>query len=92
MAQELEIQELIYEINGKQVMLDSDLAALFECVNETKSINQAVKRNSNKFLVEFCFNLSAEDINVFWSQIGTEGLLETRGGKYKAHMFLLKLE
>ena len=43
------IENLIYEIRGKQVMLDSDLARLYECANGTKSINLAVKRHINKF-------------------------------------------
>lgn len=37
------IENLIYEIRGKQVMLDSDLARLYECANGTKDINKAVK-------------------------------------------------
>ena len=38
------IENLIYEIRGKQVMLDSDLAKLYECANGTKTINLAVKK------------------------------------------------
>ena len=37
------VEDLIYEIRGKQVMLDSDLANLYQCKNVTKTINQAVK-------------------------------------------------
>ena len=48
---EEKIGNMIYEIRGKQVMLDSDLARLYECSNGTKTINQAVKRHINKFLV-----------------------------------------
>ena len=36
---------MIYEIRGKQVMLDKDLAFLYKCTNGTKEINKAVKRN-----------------------------------------------
>ena len=43
------IEDMIYEINGVQVMLDSDLAKLYQCTNGTKEINQAVKNNPNKF-------------------------------------------
>ena len=43
--EKLNIKDMIYEIRGKQVMLDSDLAKLYECKNGTKEINQAVKRN-----------------------------------------------
>ena len=49
------IENLIYEIRGKQVMLDSDLAKLYECKNGTKVINQAVKRNITKFPERYCF-------------------------------------
>ena len=40
---EIKIESLIYEIRGKQVMLDSDLAKLYQCANGTKTINQAVE-------------------------------------------------
>ncbi len=40
---EIKIENLIYEIRGKQVMLDSDLAKLYQCANGTKTINQAVE-------------------------------------------------
>ena len=43
-----DIENLIYEIREKQVMLDSDLARLYECKNGTKEINQAVKNNIEK--------------------------------------------
>ena len=51
----INIENLIYEIRGKQVMLDSDLARLYGCVNGTKTINQAVKRNVDKFPDDFYF-------------------------------------
>ena len=43
--EKLDISSMIYEIRGKQVMLDSDLAKLYECTNGTKEVNQAVKNN-----------------------------------------------
>jgi hypothetical protein len=46
--EELKIENMIYEIRGKQVMLDSDLARLYECSNGTKTINLAVKRHINR--------------------------------------------
>ncbi len=49
------IENMIYEIRGKQVMLDSDLAKLYQCVNGTKTINQAVRRNVEKFQMTFVF-------------------------------------
>ena len=42
---DIKIENMIYEIRGKQVMLDSDLAKLYQCKNGTKSINLAVKRH-----------------------------------------------
>lgn len=49
------IEGLIYEIRGVQVMLDSDLAKLYDCANGTKTINQAVKRHINRFPERFMF-------------------------------------
>ena len=43
----IDIEDIIYEIEGKEVMLDSDLAKLYHV--ETKRINEAVKNNPNKF-------------------------------------------
>ena len=52
---EVNIENLIYEVREKQVMLNSDLARLYGCVNGTKTINQAVKRNVDKFPDDFYF-------------------------------------
>ena len=53
------IQSLIYVIRGKQVMLDSDLAILYQV--ETKTFNQAVKRNIERFPENFRFQLKKEE-------------------------------
>ena len=53
-------------------MLDSDLARLYGCKNGTKTINQAVKRHINKFPERFMFQLDENDLESFWSQIGTK--------------------
>lgn len=55
---EVTIENLIYEVRGKQVMLDSDLAKLYECKNGTKSINLAVNRNIERFPDDFYFQLN----------------------------------
>ncbi len=55
---EVMIENLIYEVRGKQVMLDSDLAKLYECKNGTKSINLAVNRNIERFPNDFYFQLN----------------------------------
>ena len=47
--EKINIENIIYEIRGKQVMLDSDIAKLYKCKNGTKEINQAVKNNPLKF-------------------------------------------
>ena len=58
LKEDLSIENMIYEIRGKQVMLDSDLARLYECTNGTKTINQAVKRHINKFPERYMFHLN----------------------------------
>ena len=73
-----EIKELIYNIRGKQVMLDSDVARLYHY--ETRRINETVKRNSERFPVEFCFQLTSKEYETLKSQIATSNV---RGGKRK---------
>ena len=53
------IQNRIYEIRGERVMIDKDLAALYE--TETKALNLAVKRNIKRFPKDFMFQLSKEE-------------------------------
>lgn len=65
------IENMIYEIRGKQVMLDSDLARLYQCKNGTKTINQAVKRHINRFPERFMFQLTEDEVKSLWSQSGT---------------------
>ncbi len=57
----IKIENMIYEIRGKQVMLDSDLAKLYECTNGTKDINKAVNRNIERFPNDFYFQLTREE-------------------------------
>ena len=79
----IKIEDMIYEIRGVQVMLDSDLAFLYECANGTKSINLAVKRHQNRFPERYMFRLTDEESKIIWFQIETKHeKLETRGGKY----------
>ena len=73
-----ELKNLIYTIRGKQVMLDSDVARLYHY--ETKRINETVKRNSERFPIEFCFQLTSQEYEVLKSQIATSNI---RGGKQK---------
>lgn len=60
------IQSKIYEIRGQQVMLDFDLAELYEI--ETSVLKQAVKRNSERFPPDFMFELTGSEINKLVSQ------------------------
>ena len=76
------IKDMIYEINDKYVMLDSDLSILFKA--PTRAINQAVQRNIKKFPKEFSFKLNKQQQEIFWSQFVTKNKkYETRGGRYK---------
>ena len=65
------IESKIYTIRGKQVMLDSDLAKLYKCVNGTKDINKAVKRNIERFPIDFYFQLTKEEFINLKFQFGT---------------------
>ena len=75
---------MIYEIRDQYVMLDSDLAKLYECKNGTKTINQAVVRHIDRFPKDFCFKLTKEEYNnILRSQFGT---LELEQGKYSKYL------
>jgi hypothetical protein len=63
------IQNRIYEIRGERVMLDRDLANLYEV--ETKSLNLAVKRNIKRFPPDFMFQLTKEEFDSLRFQIET---------------------
>jgi hypothetical protein len=63
------IQNRIYEIRGERVMLDRDLAALYE--TETKFLNLAVKRNIKRFPEDFMFQLTKEEFEGLRLQIET---------------------
>ena len=78
----INIEDMIYEIRGRQVMLDSDLARLYECINGTKTINQAVKRHINKFPERYMFQLTKNEYDNLKSQFGTSSL-NTYGGVRK---------
>ena len=62
-----DIRNRIYSIRGVQVMLDEDLALLYGV--ETRVLNQAVKRNKERFLEEFMFQLTENELNILKSQI-----------------------
>jgi phage regulator Rha-like protein len=60
------IQQKIHEIRGEMVMLDFDLAFLYEV--DTKTLNQAVKRNIERFPADFMFRLTEKEWDVMMSQ------------------------
>ena len=60
------IKSLIFEIRGHQVMLDEDLAQIYQV--ETRALNQAVKRNTERFPPEFMFRLTEDELNNLKSQ------------------------
>lgn len=68
----VKIQNMIYVIRGKQVMLDSDLALLYQV--ETKVFNQAVKRHLDRFPESFRFQLSEDEFEPLRSQLVTSKL------------------
>ena len=76
----IKIENMIYEIRGKKVMLDSDLADLYGCKNGTKEINQAVKNNIEKFPERYCFRITEKEYSSLKSKI-----LTSKGGSRKGH-------
>ena len=81
-----EIKDLIYTIRGKQVMLDSDVAMLYNC--ETKYVNRIVKRNIERFPEEFCFQLHDNEFQNLRCQFVTSSLSSNYGGRrYMPYVF-----
>lgn len=69
------IQNLIYEIRGQNVMLDFDIAELYSV--ETRVLNQAVKRNKDRFPKDFMFQLNQKEFDNLKSQFVTASLFIT---------------
>jgi phage regulator Rha-like protein len=78
------IKSKIYEIRGKQVMLDSDLALLYGV--ETKRINQAVNRNKEKFSNDIAFKVNGSELNLR-SQFVTSSSNQYGGRRYNPYVF-----
>ena len=91
------IKNLIYTIRGKQVMLDSDVALLYNYT--TKRINEAVRRNTERFPENFCFKLTQDEVENLkkkfvtlnleennWSQIATSS--NSKNSKYRGKKYL----
>ena len=75
------IHHKIYTLRGQQIMLDEDLAALYEVT--TKVFNQAVKRNSERFPEDFMFQLTREEYESLRSQFVT---LDNDRGKHRKYL------
>ena len=71
------IQSQIFTIRGKQVMLDRDLAVMYGV--DTRTLNQAVKRNSDRFPEDFMFQLS----NLEFSNLISQTVISSWGGTRK---------
>ena len=80
------LETLIYEIRGQRVMLDSDLARVYEI--PTKAFNQAVKRNLAKFPADFMFRLTAKEAgNLRHSRSQVVTLKRGQNIKYLPYVF-----
>lgn len=79
-----QIENIIYLIRGQKVMLDNDLAALYEI--ESKVLNQAVKRNIERFPMDFMFQLTKEETETLKNQ--SESFKKAVAGrKYAPYVF-----
>lgn len=81
---DIKIEDMIYEVRGKQVMLDSDLAKLYHV--ENKRINEAVKNNYEKFPERFSWILSNEEWSLLRSKISTLEANHIGKGKYRKYL------
>ena len=79
------IESKIFEIRGQNVMLDFDLADLYEV--ETKALNQAVKRNTSRFPESFMFRLNQNEWIIMRSQIVTASVQSKRNIKVTPYAF-----
>jgi hypothetical protein len=85
LVKQLNVEDMIYEIRGKQVMLDSDLAKLYGV--ETKRINEAVKNNPEKFPERFSWVLDITEINSLRSKFSTLKRGRGQHSKYSSRVF-----
>lgn len=79
------IERRIYLLRRQKVMLDSDLAALYDV--ETFNLNKAVKRNLNRFPSDFMFQLTAAEVRALRFQIGISNEGRRGGRRYRPYAF-----
>lgn len=81
------VEQRIHIVRGKRVMFDSDLATIYQV--ETRAINQAVRRNLERFPEDFCFQLTSKEFGALRSQIVT---LKAGRGKHRKFLPLVFTE
>ena len=81
----IDIKDKIYTLRGVQIMFDRNLAELYEV--ETRVLNQAVKRNVERFPTRFRFQLTKDELNSLRSQIVTLEIGKGRHQKYLPYAF-----
>jgi hypothetical protein len=79
------VERRIYLIRGQKVMLDADLAELYQVL--TKALNQAVRRNLDRFPEDFMFQLSKEELENWRSQFVTSNPAAQMGLRYLPYAF-----
>src|SRR5271156_1481599 len=80
-----EIERFIYRIRGQHVMLDTDLAELYDV--PTKRLNEQVRRNLRRFPNDFMFQLTKEEFEIWRSQIATSNSVARMGLRRKPYAF-----
>jgi hypothetical protein len=79
-----DIEKLIHQVRGKRIILDTDLASLYEV--PTKRLNEQVRRNLDRFPSDFLFQLTQEELNNLRSQIATSSF-KHGGRRYLPYAF-----
>ena len=77
------LEDLIHVVRGRRVMFDADLASLYDV--PTKALNQAFRRNRERFPEDFAFQLSKEDLENWRSQIVTSNSSAKMGLRRRDH-------
>ena len=83
----IKIEDMIFEVRGKQVILASDVGKLYG--EETWRINEVVKRNINRFPEDFCFRLTEDEYEALRSQIATSSLESEKAGENLRSQFAI---
>ena len=81
------VENMIYEIRGVQVMLSSDVARLYQV--ETRRINEVIKRNIKRFPDTFCFQLTENEFYNLRSQFAISSENSHGGVRYLPYVFII---